>query len=461
MDLEEQIGLITNPLDFTKLCNTVFTEKFGSDFQVIDGTRGDEGNDGYVRPEKRVLAIYCPIKPEKRTDRDYIAKIASDIKKVGGLREEGWDVQRLTFVTPRKLSTKVLRRMAKLAEEHGCEADHVESTYLSGLLYKSPHLVQKFPFLYDHRLEKVIIDAMRRFSATDPSDRPPPEDPRIARSAIERSADLKAVMAIRNRPQTETSKSDLRTIFYRTSDASAKLNCVLGLIQWHSPADEPPAHMVDWCDQGLAIAKAEGARLVEGYLLAQRGMFRSYQWSQEDMAAAQLMRAANRIGVDIHTEEQKTQTVERLCEYEKEFEAAFAAALSVAKELDSANLYAEVLLCVGQAAGLRAIDYRALAMHTEAHAEEGLTRRALLEALHVYSATGQELNRGYALQNLANQLRFFGEQREALALCDEAIEIGKKHEDAALLQSATGLRETIVTGKIPNYLAGERRPLKV
>jgi hypothetical protein len=61
MTLDEQIAQITNPQEFTRLCNAIFTEKYGHDFQVIDGTRGDEGNDGYVISEKRVIAIYCPI----------------------------------------------------------------------------------------------------------------------------------------------------------------------------------------------------------------------------------------------------------------------------------------------------------------------------------------------------------------------------------------------------------------
>ena len=40
-DLEEQIAQITNPDEFVKLCNSLLTEEHGTDFQVIDGTRGD------------------------------------------------------------------------------------------------------------------------------------------------------------------------------------------------------------------------------------------------------------------------------------------------------------------------------------------------------------------------------------------------------------------------------------
>src|SRR5271157_2660301 len=109
MNLDDQIAQITDPQEFTRLCNTIFTEKYGPDFQIIDGTRSDEGNDGYIISEKRVLAIYCPIKPERRTDSDYLQKIRSDIKKAQALRDSGkLEVENWTFITPRKLSNDVI-----------------------------------------------------------------------------------------------------------------------------------------------------------------------------------------------------------------------------------------------------------------------------------------------------------------------------------------------------------------
>ncbi len=89
MSLEDQIAQIVNPQEFTRLCNTIFTVLYGEDYQVIDGTRADGGNDGYVRSEERIIAIHCPIKPERKTDKDYIEKIRSDLKKAAKLNESG------------------------------------------------------------------------------------------------------------------------------------------------------------------------------------------------------------------------------------------------------------------------------------------------------------------------------------------------------------------------------------
>jgi len=70
------------------------TEKYGHQFQIIDSTRSDDGNDGYVISEKRILAMYCPIKPERKTDSDYLKKIRSDIAKAQSLSDSGaYDIE--------------------------------------------------------------------------------------------------------------------------------------------------------------------------------------------------------------------------------------------------------------------------------------------------------------------------------------------------------------------------------
>ena len=53
---------MTNPHEFTRLCNSVFTDIYGDAFQVIDGTRGDNGNEGYVC---KICEIRCIFEPQK------------------------------------------------------------------------------------------------------------------------------------------------------------------------------------------------------------------------------------------------------------------------------------------------------------------------------------------------------------------------------------------------------------
>src|SRR5258706_13504908 len=107
--LDEQIAQITNDQDFTRLCNVIHMAVFPrGDFQAIDGTRADAGNDGYVRSEERILALYCPTKPELRTDASILAKARADLAKAVKIRDSGeLPVKAWSFVTPRKLAHKV------------------------------------------------------------------------------------------------------------------------------------------------------------------------------------------------------------------------------------------------------------------------------------------------------------------------------------------------------------------
>jgi len=149
MNLEDQIAQVTNPQEFTRLVNSVFTEKYGSDYQVIDGTRNDGGNDGYIISEKRILAIYCPIKPERQTDKKYLEKILSDLVKAENLHNQGkYEVENWTFIIPRKLSNDVLSEMIKEAKKKNINANHKESTFIANELSRNTHLLRLFPFFY-------------------------------------------------------------------------------------------------------------------------------------------------------------------------------------------------------------------------------------------------------------------------------------------------------------------------
>jgi hypothetical protein len=117
MTLDELIAQMTNPQEFTRLCNSVFTDIYRDAFQVIDGTRGDNGNDGYVATERRMLAMHCPIKPEQRTDAGYLEKITADINKAVALkRDNKYEIEAWTFITPRKLADDVIQKMRALAD---------------------------------------------------------------------------------------------------------------------------------------------------------------------------------------------------------------------------------------------------------------------------------------------------------------------------------------------------------
>jgi hypothetical protein len=59
VSLEAQISLMTVPQEFIRLCNAVLIAEHGDDFLPIDDDRGDRGNDGYLKSQRRMFAGHC------------------------------------------------------------------------------------------------------------------------------------------------------------------------------------------------------------------------------------------------------------------------------------------------------------------------------------------------------------------------------------------------------------------
>ncbi|MBI3898435.1 MAG: tetratricopeptide repeat protein [Gammaproteobacteria bacterium] len=167
MSLEDQIAQTVVPTLFTRLCNTVFAAEYGHDYQPIDGTRGDGGNDGWLNSERRIFAIFCPLKPERKKDTDYLNKAYADLKKAALLRTNGrFPVERWTFVTPRKLSNDVISAIRARGEKLRIEANHIESTHLSVLFLRHPELTQEFPDYHVSQLEERLKQTLEMLGST-------------------------------------------------------------------------------------------------------------------------------------------------------------------------------------------------------------------------------------------------------------------------------------------------------
>jgi len=112
---------------------------------------------------------------------------------------------------------------------------------------------------------------------------------------------------------------------------------------------------------------------------------------------------------------------------------------------------------IGNAAGQRGLAYHNMGISSRYQYEKTLCKRSLFLAKDIYSEIRDEEGVANALHNLANQIRFFDEKDEALALTKESIEVAKKIGNKILLQKAIWLEETIRTGLIPDYVHGEKR----
>lgn len=466
--IEDKIRQINNPQDFTNLCNTIFSDRYKGDFQIVDGTRSDQGNDGYIYSEKRIFAYHCPVKPENKTDKDYIGKIYLDLEKAKKLHDAGrLEVKKWTFVTPGKLSNDIIVRLHQKAKELGFEGNSIEATHLANELYEKPHLLKKFPYLHvldiDAKLTEISdyiknSEKMQKLHEKDKCDIGTFKEGGIDKK--EESEDLKKVFGILQKDEIGSSKTELKTIFYKTKDRVAQINIVLGLIKWYNGADEDAKDMIWWCEQGVQLADIEKSKWLRALFLANKGYYLSIVWANEDMETAFMIQVENMFGVPIITAEQKHKKIERFRLLEDQFNDAFNEAMDIAKGLKSVELIAQILLIIGQAASQRYVHLNHFKATERAEHEKALAKRATLLAKDIYSSIRDELKVGYALHNLANQLDLFGEKKEAMELVETTIEIATKYNDESLLQTANWLKEKIITDKVPDYVHGERRERK-
>lgn len=461
MTLEEQIAQTVNPALFTRLCNALLTAEHGHAYQVIDGTRGDEGNDGWLDSERRVFAIYCPVKPERRTDADYRDKAYSDLEKARLLREnKRYPVERWTFITPRKLPNKIIVDIRKRGEEFGIQANHIEATYLTGLLLKHRELLKEFPDYYVLQLEELMRAALETPEVKEPKPSRVPEHDIFSWVEVKKAAAkddaLKEVIALREATDRAGAKRGLRALYYRSTNPLVQINAIAGLMDFFDPMADDLADLASMCDSARSLAKRMDSKSAEAYLLAQRGYYQSFEFGQLAIERYGNMMAEQAIGFSLEDPAIVDLRQRRLKQLSDGFSEAFKGALELAHESQSGTAMAAVLVSIGNAAGQRAMTLKLTGPKAAFENARDVCKRTLLTAKDIYAQLGDEYDVANAQFNLANQIRFLGEIEEAKELVKSVITIADKYSDGDLRRRAGLLEERLRSGRIPNY-TGERR----
>ncbi|MFA5974693.1 MAG: hypothetical protein WC859_00830 [Elusimicrobiota bacterium] len=457
MGLQDLISQMNNPQEFVRLCNAVFVATYGQEYCAVDGTQCDGGNDGYIRSEHKMLAMYCPVKPEKDTDTKYLEKIRNDLDKAKKLVDTSkYRIKQWTFVTPRKLSSHVIAELIREANSRGFSGNYLEATYLANQLFIHSQILRDFPALnvpdIDSRLREITDLLLRTHKIPELNQSVP-----ISTSSDAKSPDQEKALEICTGPRTTETKTALKTLYYKTSDDATKLQCVMGLLNWFSPANgDTLEDQLHYCDAGLMAANRLNAFSEKAVILAYKGQRLSDQFGEEELAWGHSLKVEAALGISIQTAEQKQERMARIRSIYEDATKSFTEAQDIAQQLGDYKVLGEVYLHIGCAAGLRFIHVNGMGAHERAAAEKKLCKDSLMLAKDIYSTAGDQLNIGYALMSLANQIRTFGEMKQATDLCKEALKIGEEYHDAALLQNGKALLNRLVTGKIPDYIHGER-----
>lgn len=454
MTLDELIAQMTNPQDFTRLCNSVFTDIYGDAFQVIDGTRSDNGNDGYVASERRMLAMHCPVKPEQKTDAGYLVKIRGDLAKAVALRNgQKYAIDTWTFITPRKLSDDVIATMRALGDDVKIRATHQESTFLANELYRREHLLNGFPGLQQLNLGAKIDQLVEALTAkqSEPTNKEKREP-----TLRDQVGDARLHELVAGAP-TQEAKSELKAIAYRTTDPLLEINVILTLFQWFAPVDDDRSELIAFADRGVERAKLSKLVDAEAMLHANKAAMLILDFNTIFVETYFTNVADILVSFAITPVEQKQQRLARLRSVEDGWKSETAAAMDLIKESRNHEAVAGVLLLLGINMGQLAHLHRIVGQDVGADRYLTQCKALLMAAKDMYAAAGDELGATNAVFNLANQVRWHNGKSEAIELVKSTIPVAEKHGDLLLLQKAKWLQQTLATGEMPDYAVGERR----
>lgn len=171
MNLQAQIELITVPQDFMRLCNAVLIAANKEDFLPIDDDRGDRGNDGYLKSEKRMFAAHCFKRIQnQKLDQEILDKMSGDLKKAVKLRDSGdWEVDHWTFLSNYPIPEHIAARVWKAGHEAGIEVSWRGPEYFASQLQEFQHIREMFPNLLGNDVLGKLDDISGMLESLSPA----------------------------------------------------------------------------------------------------------------------------------------------------------------------------------------------------------------------------------------------------------------------------------------------------
>ena len=172
MPRDKIINIVSSD-EFENLCQNILVAEY-PDFEVIDDSAGDGGNDGYSKKEKTLWQLYCPQKDNlsvKEQKERYQSKIRNDLKKAQKLRDEkGYEIDKWIFTTTKPLTEELHTYLRKKADEYGFEYSIWSSTKLHELLSKHEHVQDLFPDIVlakTHKIVETIVENQKSVAETE------------------------------------------------------------------------------------------------------------------------------------------------------------------------------------------------------------------------------------------------------------------------------------------------------
>lgn len=477
MDIENQIANLSNPAEFTHLCNITLTAKWGLDYCQFDDDQADRGNDGYLKSKKWIFARHCFKKIFKRQQTAAIlGKVRSDLKKAKTLKENGLKIEKWIFITsyriPEPIATKIIDEGHKVELQVG----FIGPAQLAVWLLDKPHLLREFSWLYIHKVgetldqiqqslsgknslitnnqgeqmikgssadDKKTIAAMTSVSNQNISPKV------LTNTKSKKSNDYKKIFKIVSSPILDEEKiKNLKTIIYTSSDKEAVLQAVLAFDSLFKFSRYSVGDYLTLIDIGIDAARDLNLLDAEAVLLAEKGHILSTQFVLLDLEGWSRVEMTNRSGFPIITPEGKDKIVANLKQLNLEFNETFREAIDKSFKSNTPTAITRVFSLIGSSAGQRAGHFASLGVHNRALFEQRLCKSSFMYAKDVAVKTKNTEEFCYILHNFANALGSMEETDEALNVLAKAVEIAKKHNFPDEIKKAEELKKIINEPKI-------------
>lgn len=196
MSLHTQIGLITVPQEFTRLCNAVMRAEHGDDFLPIDDDRADRGNDGYLKSQKRMFAVHCFKRIQNQSlDEAIRRKMVGDLGKAVVLDREGlWEIEGWTFLCNYPISEEIGATVLRIGRDAGIDVSWEGTHFLADALQRHPVIREQFPELQANEITERLIQIQEAVAVGSGQGSSAPEAPeRVPRT----TADQEKLLATR------------------------------------------------------------------------------------------------------------------------------------------------------------------------------------------------------------------------------------------------------------------------